>query len=419
MNVLKKLFSGKKQGSDFVKKWELNEARAAVGNSSGKAPTESWKPQPKRAAVLGGIGAASGAAVGLAAGGIAAKVAINKVPYQEVTVDHYESVKQRELMGYIPPDDYERGSWRPSDDGVPTEPVYRNNPVYDRDGEPRLRYTSTTFRGRGEPQPTDWHTEQIEHHKMNESDPYRYSTRENRERYLSHYRTVTKSRQVPYSDTESYQDCSNSYNSDGSTSRNCTTGTRSVTRYRTEYYTDQEPVYKYRTIGYWQNYTENIQSRVVGTVEKPNVEFEHGVDVSSYLVKGLLIGAGIGALAGGVTAAMEERFFPGQLPGYEPNPGHGTEPPHGGHQPWPPNDPEPPKKGHDCGGRRRHTHDEKNTRHTHGSADRWHYHGCPDTGTFSEDVICFKPSQVPDCYEDDKPLSSCDTNGSVCYTSHG
>ncbi len=412
MNVLKKVFGGKKQGKHFVEKWEANESKA---------------PQPVRVATLSGVGAAGGAVVGLATGGIAAKLAINKVPYDEVTVSHYESVKQRELMGYIPPDDYERGSWRPSDDGVPTKAVYRDNPVYARDGEPQVRATSTTFRGRGEAQPVEWNTEKIKHYNMNESDPYDYRTVEDRERYLSHYETVTKSRQVPYSDTESYQDCSTSYNSDGSSSYDCDTKTRSVTRYKTEYYTDQEPVYKYRTVGYWQKYSENIQSRVVGTVEKPDVKFDHGVDVSSYLVKGLLYGAAVGALAGGVTAALEERFFPGVLPGHkERDVPHEPPPatPPVGKKPDPtpvpkPVDPEPPSKAHDCGGRRRHTHDDADFRHTHGSADRWHYHGCPDTGSFDENVICFKPDQVPDCYEEDTPLNQCDTNGSVCYTSHG
>lgn len=59
---------------------------------------------------------------------------------------------------------------------------------------------------------------------------------------------------------------------------------------------------------------------MVGTVDKPNVTFDHGVNVGGYLVKGLVFGAAIGALAGGITAAMEEKFFPGKLPGYEPKP---------------------------------------------------------------------------------------------------
>lgn len=412
MKLLKKLFRGKTQGKHFVEKWEKNESQA---------------PEPARVATLAGVGAGGGALVGLATGGIAAKMAINKVPYEEVTVSHFESVKQSELMGYIPPDDYEPGSWRPSDDGVPTEPVYRNNPVYSRDGEPKLASTSTTFRGRGEPQPLEWNTEEIRHHNMNESNPYDYSTREDRERYLSHYETVHKTRQVPYSDTETYQDCSTSYNANGSSSYDCDTKTRSVTRYRSESYTEQEPVYKYRTVGYWQNYSENIQYRVVGTVEKPNIDFDHGVDVSSYLVKGLLYGAAIGAVAGGVTAAMEERFFPGVLPGYKEPTNKGPSNPRPG-DPGPidpkppvdpgPVDPSPPDKAHSCGGRQRHTHDDADFRHTHSSADRWHYHGCPDEGTFDEDTICFKETQVPDCYEDDTPLSSCDSNDSVCYIAH-
>lgn len=408
MKLLSKIFKGKSQGKDFVKNWEMNERQEHT---------------LKRTAALGGSGAGTGAVIGLAAGGLKAYSEIRKVPVQEVTVDHYESVTQRELMGHIPDNDYERGSWRPSDDGVPTEPIYRDNPVYGRDGNPRLRRSSTTFRGRGEAQPTEWREEKIHHHKMNEADPYDYSTRADRERYLSHYETVTKSRRVPYSDTETYQDCATSYNSDGSSSYDCDTKTRTVTRYRTEHYQDQEPVYRYRTVGYWQNYSENIESRVVGTVDKPNVEFDHGVDVGNYLLKGLLFGAAVGAVAGGVAAALEEEYFPGVLPGYTPKPSEpGNEPPKSGPpvgekpdpKPIPKPDPKPQPK--DCGERRRHTHDDGQFRHSHPSADRWHYHGCPDEGVFNEDIICFKPSQIPDCYEDDKPVKSCDSNGSVCYT---
>lgn len=424
MQILSKMFKGKTQGKDFAGKLET--APMESGTSGPESSKDSWAPQPKRVAELAGVGAVGGAAVGLAAGGIAAKIAINKVPFQEVTVEHYEPVTQKELMGYIPKNDYERGSWRPADDGVPTEPVYRNNPVYDRDGEARTRLTSTTFRGRGTPSPVKWNTEQIKHYKMDENHPYSYSTREDRERYLDHYETVTRSRQVPYSSTESYQDCTNSYNANGSTSRDCTTRTRSVTHYRTEYYTEQEPVYKYRTVGYWQNYTENIQSRVVGSVQKPDVTFDNGVNVGNYLLKGVLIGAGLGALAGGITAAMEEKFFPSKLPGYEPKPEPSKPTPEPRPEPKPepkppqgPDKPVPPPEHHDCGARVTHTHDENHIRHTHAGGDRWHYHGCPDSGNFSEDVICFKPSQVPDCYKEDKPLSSCETNGSVCYTSHG
>lgn len=408
MNILKSAFRAKAQGADFIKKWDAKEGMPTV----------------KRTAQLVGVGAGTGAAVGLASGAIAAKLEINKVPYQEVTVDHLESVKQRELMGYIPPDDYERTTWRPSDDGVPTEPVYRDNPVYAPDGNPHLRQTSTTFRGRGTPSPVSWNDEQIKHHKMNERNPYSYRTVEDTETYLSHYETVSKTRQVPYSDTETYQDCSTSYNADGSSSYDCDTETRTVTKYRTEYYTEQEPVYRERTVGFWQRYSENIDSRVVGTVRKPEVTFDHGVNVGSYLVKGLLYGAAVGALAGGVTAALEERFFPDKLPGYEPKPAPpaGQEPPRNEEpKPEPPATPTPPpsEPDHECGGRVRHTHDNANVRHTHSSADRWHYHGCPDGGeSFDESVICFKEDNVPECYQDDTPTKNCDSNSSVCYIAH-
>lgn len=68
----------------------------------------------------------------------------------------------------------------------------------------------------------------------------------------------------------------------------------------------------------------------------------------------------------------------------------------------------------------RHTHDEADVRHTHSSVDRWHYHGCPEDGAkgFDESVICFKKDNVPDCYSDDAPTKSCESNDSVCYIAH-
>ena len=411
MNIMKSVFRAKAQGADFIKDWD----------------SKPGVPTVKRTAQLVGVGAGTGAVVGLATGAIAAKIEINKVPFQEVTVSHYEAVKQRELMGYIPADDYERGTWRPSDDGVPTEAVYRDNPVYGPDGNPHLQETSSTFRGRGTPSPVQWRTENIEHHKMNSRDPYDYHTVEDTETYIDHYETVTRYRDVPYTDTESYTDCSPSYNSDGSTSQDCTTSTRNVTRYRSESYTTQEPVYATRTLGFWQRYSPNIDSKVVGTVQKPNVTFDHGVNVGSYLLKGVLYGAAIGALAGGITAAMEERFFPDKLPGYEPKPAppEKPEPPVGGAEPKPepplaPDPPAPPSEpSHECGGRMRHSHDNAGVRHTHSSADRWHYHGCPDGGAgFDESQICFKENNVPECYKDDTPLAHCESNGSVCYIAH-
>ena len=302
MNILRSIFKPKAQGSQFTK-------------ALAKPSKPDLIPEPGRAAQLVGAGAAGGALVGIAAGGIKAQLDINKVPYQEVTVSHQEPIYKRELAGHRPPDDYVRGSLRPSDDGVPTQAVYVNNPEYNRDGTPQTRYKDTTFRGRGEPQETQWNTEEITHKTMN---GYSYSTLKDRERYLSHYESVTKYRNVPYSASVPYEDCVNSYDSYGGTSRHCVTRTRTVTKYRQESYQEQRPVYKWRTVGYWQNYRANIQSRVVGSVQKPSVEFNHGVNVGQYLVKGALWGMGIGALAGGVTAAMEERFFPGLLPGSNP-----------------------------------------------------------------------------------------------------
>ena len=407
MKILTKLFKRKPQGKDFLEKWDFNEDQ---------------QRRVKRGATLAVAGAGTGAVVGAAAGGLKAMADISKVPIQEVTVPHQEGVFQSELLGHIPDDDYVRGFWRPFDDGVTTEPVYRNNPRYFRSGEPQTRATSSTFSGRGEPQAVEWKTEKIFHHTMNDSNPYSYRTVEDNEQYLSHYETVSKSRQVPYQDTESYQDCATSYNSDGSSSYDCDTKTRSVTRYNTEYYTDEEPVYKWRTVGHWQKYSENIESRVVGEVQKPTVKFEHGVDVGSYVLKGLLYGAAIGAVAGGVAAAMEEEYFPGVLPGSTPNPGEEptkpVEPSPTPPNPGPPTEPSPPDKSHDCGGHKRHTHDNGNFRHSHGGADRWHYHGCPETGVFNADITCFKPDQVPDCYEEETPVKTCDSNGSVCFTTH-
>ena len=265
MKIFNRLFKPKRQGKDFVEGLSGSE-KALKGASWG----------------LGGAAVGAGAGAGI--GAMIGKRAIKNVPFQEVTVDHFEAVTQEEFMGYKPPNDYVPGTTAPLDDGIPTEQVFRDNPVYNSDGSPKIRATSTTYRGQGAPQAVEWRTEDIEHHKMDGND-YSYRAVQDTERYVSHYKTVKEYYPTYYQD------------SNGNT------------QVRWQYRTKREPVHATRTVGFHQRYTPNIESRVVGTVEKPvPVRFEHGISLGSYILKGALFGAVIGALAGGVAAAIEERF---------------------------------------------------------------------------------------------------------------
>lgn len=375
-------------------------------------------------------GGGGGFLVGAGLGFIAAQNEISKVPVQTVTHDYRVPATQSEQLGLIPRDNYTPaigwnrsyglGWGQPSDRGVPTEPVYRDNPVYGHNGDPHMEMTSKTFSGHGRPV-TTWHDRPIEHHTMN---GYRHYAHPHTESVFDHTERWTEQEAytVYESGTETYQDCVSSYNSDGSTGQDCHTAYRTVSIPKTEYRTVERSrdVYRDELRGWYETYSPNIASRTVGTYKEPKVTFDHGVNVGSFVAKGLLIGAGLGAIALGVMDVINQRA---ESTNTRPEP---TPAPPGNTTPAPPkpNPPVPrppvpqPPRAPDYGRVENHAH--AGGRHTHAGGDRWHFHGCPDevTNPLNTQVICFKPDQVPSGYQEEKKID-CAQNGTVCFNQKG
>jgi hypothetical protein len=371
----------------------------------------------KTASIGGGAGLAIGAGIGM----IAAQNEISKVPVESVTHDYRIPVTRSEELGLIPSDRYTptpgwrngyslRWNFPSSDRGVPIEGVYRDNPVYGTNGEPRMQVTSETFSGHGRPV-TEWVEKPIKHHTMN---GYNHNVIPDIEEVYDHteYWTESEAYTVYETETEYYQNCVDSYDSDGGTSQDCYTDSRTVSVPHTEYRDVERSrdVYRDELRGYYERYSPDISSRTVGTYKVPRVTFDHGIDVSSYVLKGVLLGAGLGAIALGVANVISQKSQANSQPGPKPP---APAPPGPKPDPKPPAPPKP-----DYGGVKNHAHDGR--RHTHAGGDRWHYHGCPDENKdpLNTEVICFKPNQVPSGYkEEDK--TACADNGTVCYTQKG
>ncbi|MCA9781086.1 MAG: hypothetical protein KC800_30410 [Candidatus Eremiobacteraeota bacterium] len=375
-----------------------------------------------------GIGGGAGLAVGAGIGMLVAQNEISKVPVEQVTHDYRVPVTQREELGLIPSDKYTPAyGWRngfglrwnfPSDTGVPTESVYRDNPVYNSAGEVHMQHTSQTFSGHGRPM-TEWVDTPIKHHTMN---GYNHSATPDIEQVFDHteYWTESEPYTVYTNETEYFQNCVDQYNSDGSTSQDCYTDSRTVSVGHTEYRDVERSrdVYRDELRGYYERYSPNINSRTVGTYKVPKVTFDHGVSVGSYVMKGVLIGAGLGALALGVASVISQRSQASSKPGPSPAPKPDPKP---DPNPAPKPDPKPvpaPEPAPYYGDVKNHAHDGR--RHSHAGGDRWHFHGCPDDGrpAFNNEYICFKPDQVPSGYKEDEKVD-CGANGSVCYVQKG
>lgn len=410
-------------------------------------PNDRQMVKAKRVATLSAVGAGGGAVVGGVIGGAAAYAEIQKVPVQTITVPFKVPQTVPTELGKIPEDNYTSVTgWsvgtsmdfqKPFQDrGVPTQPVIRNNPVYDANRVPLLKDAQQSFSGRGTPV-VSWVTNDNLEHKMQ---GYNRLVIPHTESVWDHTEHYTESVNHPYTTTETdtSQDCVPQYNADGSSGQDChtVTTTRSVSH---DNYVDEprtREIYRDELRGWWQKYSPDIKDQVVGKYSNPEVRFDHGVDVAGYIGKGIIIGATIGALAGGIAGAIEDKHH--HLPGWKPlpgdegfvttepnpptNPSHPSLPPSGSNPTHPtipvtpPSAPTEPRP--DFGGYQVHAHAGK--RHAHDGGDRWHCHGDPKLGLdpTNMDFICFKPGQVPSGYNlaDGTPV---DSNGSLCFTQKG
>ncbi len=410
-------------------------------------PNDRQMVKAKRVATLSAVGAGGGAVVGGVTGGVAAYVEIQKVPVQSITVPFKVPQTVPTELGKIPQDSYTSVyGWsvgssmqfqRPYQDrGVPTEPVVRNNPVYDANHVPVLNDTEKTFSGHGAPV-VSWQTNNNVEHKMTN---YTRVVIPHTESVWDHTEHYTESVNHPYytTETSTSQDCVSQYNSDGSTSQDCHDVTSSYSVSHDNYVDEPRTreVYRDELRGWWQKYSPDIKDQVVGHYDTPKVRFDHGVDVAGYIGKGIVIGAAIGALAGGIAGAIEDRHH--HLPGWKPlpgdeggvpaqptNPSFPTQPslPPNGSAPSQPTVPVPPisspsEPKPDFGGYQVHAHGGR--RHGHDGGDRWHTHGDPKLGLdpLNTDYICFKAGEIPSGYllADGTPVES---NGSVCFIEKG
>lgn len=414
---VKSEFGGRTQGKDFLSRWN--------------DPNDRQMVKARRVATLAGSGAGTLGLAGAVTGGVLAYKAIQAVPQQSITVEWKTPMVYSEELGKIPKDGYtpvigwqvgySTSTWGypTTDRGVPTEGVYRDQPYYQGDGTtPVLQNTSQTFTGRGTPH-VQMQTHDIKHYTMN---GYSRAVIPHTESVFDHTEYYTE--QVPYTTytTEYRQNCVSQYNADGSTGQDC--HTESVSVPQTEYRTEQRSrdVYRDELRGYYERYSANVNSRVVGTYEAPKVTFDHGVNVASYIFKGLLLGAGLGALTLGIAAALEDKFFPNVLPGYQELPPEQPAPsptpapaPTPTPAPAPPSEPKPYYGDYTV-----HAHG-PGKRHGHDGGDRWHFHGCPDdpgVDQMNTDTICFKPDQIPSGYNR-ADGQECTANGSICFPQKG
>ncbi len=198
--------------------------------------------------ILGGI---SGVCVGALYGAFKAEDEINKVPVETVTLTYKEPTYVSKEIGKIPEDKYIPNlGWLTNIDNTPTKPVIKEVPVKDEDGRVVYKEVVKTFSGHGKP-------------------VFSYQTKEVKEPVFLGWK------QNVIADENTYcQEYDNGL-------KYCTTYVH----------------------GYWVRYWPKITYNVIDTYEKPEVKFDHGVNVGKYILNGVLIGGVVGAAVGGIIGA--------------------------------------------------------------------------------------------------------------------
>jgi hypothetical protein len=199
--------------------------------------------------VLGGV---VGAGVGALYGYFKAQDEINKVPVETVTLTYKEPTYVSKEIGKIPEDKYVYNwGWFTNIDNTPTKPVIKEVPVKDDNGKVVYKEVVKTFSGHGKPVVS-------------------YQTKEVKEPVFLGWK------QNVITDENTY--CQ-------------------------EYDNGQKHCITY-VYGYWVRYSPKITYNVIDTYEKPEVKFDHGVNVGKYILNGVLIGGAIGAAVGGIIGAV-------------------------------------------------------------------------------------------------------------------
>lgn len=225
-------------------------------------------------------GAALGTVAGATTGYLQARSEIEKIPVDQVTVSWREPITEDVTLGSIPKDQYFRfrgsssacwgsrlshRSYTP--DLTPSETVVRPVPILGADGNPQYRQVTETFEGRGA---STVHVDQHEASipRLDPVKPFHQIVEEDR-------RSAT---------------CSAGNDSDGNPQ------TRSVRYVR----------------GVDVLFRPNVQETPVAGedrfYETRRVTFDHGVDVGAKVLRGALIGAGIGTVIGLVAETARQQL---------------------------------------------------------------------------------------------------------------
>ena len=212
------------------------------------------KPRPKGnekgKVILGSafLGAGVGAIGGLIYGYNQAQNEIKKTPVESVTLTYKLPTYETKEIGKIPQDQYIKSELDERDSGwwygkvnlTPTKPVYEKVPVKDDSGKVVYREVTETFSGRGKP-------------------IINYNTYEVKEPVLKGY-------------------------------------TQHIIKDQHFHYDEERRGFFF---GNWFKFYPKVDYNVIDTYQVPQVSFEQNVDVLGMTMKGLALGAVVGAIIGG------------------------------------------------------------------------------------------------------------------------
>lgn len=244
---------------------------------------------PKGALIGAGVGALGGGVYGA----FQAKALIDKVPVESVTHSWKEPKLGTDYVGDIPKDYYKRNGFL----GISVVPKPENRPVYVKNpvvenGEVVMDDKTQTFQGHGKPV-TTW-----------------------REHDIEKVTGIKEVRQIEYEDSTTVTDVVR----EAETRREWIPPEPAVHDERTgelikpategrwkEIEVEVEREIERKIIHGWEVKHEPVFAKaILGAYSTPDVRFAHGVNVGGLVIRGALLGAAFGAIAGGLIGAAVE-----------------------------------------------------------------------------------------------------------------
>ncbi len=250
----------------------LGKRESAMSRTVSDAKVGGNKINTAEAATVAGVGAAIGAVAGGVMGYTGARSEIAQVPVESVTLSWREPVTQNSTLGHIPQDQYfpanhwgdacsdfnqmfSRPTVSPNLRG--SEPIVRPVPVLDGSGNPVCREVTQTFSDHGKPT-VHTHSHTVKLPALDSNQPFR--------------QTITEDNR--------YVTCDNGLDSEGRAQ------TRTVT------------VLDGVQVRFRPNVVESPVASPDANYQTKSVSFDHGVAVGSQVLRGVFIGAGVGAVLG-------------------------------------------------------------------------------------------------------------------------